>query len=60
MERLANAIIEAIKSPDVREKLEALGMEPTGLGPSQLADIQKAVYNKWGPVIKASGFKPEN
>jgi len=60
VERLANAIIEAIKSPDVREKLEALGMEPTGLGPSQLADIHKADYNKWGPVIKASGFKPEN
>ena len=39
---------------------QVLGMEPTGLGPSQLADIHKADYNKWGPVIKASGFKPEN
>jgi len=60
VERLANAIIDAIKSPDVREKLEALGMEPTGLGPSQLADIHKADYEKWGPVIKASGFKPDS
>ena len=59
VDRLADAIIEAIKAPDVREKLEALGMEPTGLGPAQLADIHKADYNKWGPVIKASGFKPE-
>jgi tripartite-type tricarboxylate transporter receptor subunit TctC len=60
VDRLANAIIEAIKSPDVHERLQALGMEPTGLGPAQLAEIQKADYNKWGPVIKASGFKPEN
>lgn len=60
VDRLANAIIEAIKSPQVREKLEALGMEPTGLGPDVLADIHKADYNKWGPVIKASGFKPES
>ena len=60
VDRLANAIIEAIKSPDVREKLEALGMEPTGLGPAYLADIHKSDYDKWGPVIKASGFKPEN
>jgi len=60
VDRLANAIIEAIKSPQVREKLEALGMEPTGLGPEVLADIHKADYNKWGPVIKASGFKPES
>ena len=60
VDRLANVIIEAIKSPQVREKLEALGMEPTGLGPDVLADIHKADYNKWGPVIKASGFKPES
>ena len=60
VDRLANAIVEAIKSPDVREKLEALGMEPTGLGPAELARIHKADYDKWGPVIKASGFKLEN
>jgi|CXWL01.1.fsa_nt_gi tripartite-type tricarboxylate transporter receptor subunit TctC len=58
--RLSNAIIEAIRSPDVRDKLEALGMEPTGLGPVDLADIHKSDYNKWGPVIKASGFKPDS
>ena len=60
IDRLAAAIIEAIKSPDVREKLEALGMEPTGYGPAELARIHKADYEKWGPAIKASGFKPEN
>ena len=60
VDRLADAIIEAIRSPDVREKLEALGMEPTGLGPAQLAEIHKSDYDKWGPVIKASGFRPES
>ncbi|MEK6243758.1 MAG: Bug family tripartite tricarboxylate transporter substrate binding protein [Pseudomonadota bacterium] len=60
VDRLANAIVEAIRSPDVRDKLEALGMEPTGLGPAELARIHKADYDKWGPVIKASSFKPES
>ncbi len=60
VDRLASAIVEAIKSPDVREKLEALGMEPTGLGPAALARIHKSDYDKWGPVIKASGFKLAN
>ncbi len=60
IDRLAAAIGEALKSPDVREKLEALGMEPTGYGPAELARIHKADYDKWGPVIRASGFKPEN
>ena len=59
IDRLAAAIIEGIHAPDVREKLEALGMEPTGLGPAELAKIHKADYDKWGPVIRASGFKPE-
>ena len=60
VDRLSLAITNAIKSPDVRDKLEALGMEPTGLGAADLADIHKADYNKWGPVIKASGFKPDS
>jgi tripartite-type tricarboxylate transporter receptor subunit TctC len=58
--RLSVSMIEALKAPDVRDKLEALGMEPTGLGPAELARIQKADYDKWGPVIRASGFKPES
>lgn len=59
VERLAAAIVEALHAPDVRERLEALGMEPTGLGPAELARIHKADYDKWGPVIRASGFRPE-
>jgi tripartite-type tricarboxylate transporter receptor subunit TctC len=58
VDRLSKAIIEALKAPDVREKLDNFGMEPTGLGPSELARIHRADYEKWGPVIKASGFKP--
>ncbi|MGQ0512091.1 MAG: tripartite tricarboxylate transporter substrate-binding protein [Betaproteobacteria bacterium] len=59
VDRLAGAIVAAIKAPDIREKLEALGMEPTGLGPEDLARIHRMDFDKWGPVIKASGFKPD-
>ena len=58
VDRLAAAMVDAIRAPDVREKLEALGMDPTGLGPAELARIHKSDFDKWGPVIKASGFKP--
>ena len=60
VERLAGAIIDAIRAPEVHDKLGALGMEPTGYGPAELARIHRADYDKWGPVIKASGFKPES
>lgn len=58
--RLSKAITEAIRSPELRERLQAYGMEPTGLGPEDLARIHKRDYEQWGPVIKASGFKPTN
>lgn len=60
IDRLAKAITEAIRSPEVHKRLEEFGMEPTGLGPEELARIHRRDYERWGPVIKASGFKPSN
>jgi tripartite-type tricarboxylate transporter receptor subunit TctC len=58
IERLSQAAIAAIHSPDLQQRLETLGLEPTGYGAQELDRIQKADYEKWGPIIKASGFKP--
>ena len=58
IDRYARAAIEAIRSPELKSRLENMGLEPTGLGPAELAGILRADYDKWGPVIKASGFKP--
>ena len=58
IERLSAAAVAAVRDPALKEKLEQMGLEPTGLGPDELAAILKADYDKWGPVIRASGFKP--
>ena len=58
--RLSNAALDAMRAASVRSRLESLGVEPTGLGPRELAATMKRDYEKWGPIIKASGFKPEN
>jgi tripartite-type tricarboxylate transporter receptor subunit TctC len=58
VERYARAAGEVIRSPDMKQRLEQMGLEPTGTGPAELAGILKADYEKWGPVIRASGFKP--
>ena len=60
VDRYAKAAIDAVQSPDVKQRLEQMGLEPTGLGPSELGKVLRADYDKWGPVIRASGFKPEN
>ena len=57
IDRLSAAAIAAVRDPGIRQKLEFMGLEPTGLGPAELCAIVKADYDKWGPVIRASGFK---
>jgi tripartite-type tricarboxylate transporter receptor subunit TctC len=57
IDRLSAAALAAARNPETRKRLEGMGLEPTGLGPAELARILKADYDKWGPVIRASGFK---
>jgi tripartite-type tricarboxylate transporter receptor subunit TctC len=58
IDKLSQAAIKAIHDPTLNSKLAQMGLEPTGLGPQALAKILKEDYEKWGPVIRASGFKP--
>jgi tripartite-type tricarboxylate transporter receptor subunit TctC len=58
--RISTAAIDAMHSSTLRLRLESIGVEPTGLGPRELAAVMKRDYERWGPVIRASGFKPEN
>jgi tripartite-type tricarboxylate transporter receptor subunit TctC len=59
VDRLAAAAIDAVKQPDLKQKIEPLGLEATGYGPAELAKIMKDDDAKWGPVIRASGFKAD-
>ncbi|MBC7939556.1 MAG: hypothetical protein H7Z19_07280, partial [Chitinophagaceae bacterium] len=58
VDRLANAAQAALKDPAVHKRLVELGVEPTGHGAERLGRIMKADFDRWGPVIKASDFKP--
>ena len=59
IDRLGAAAIEALQQPDLRQRFEPIGLEPTGLGPAELANILRADYDKWGPIIRASGFRAD-
>lgn len=59
VDALNSAINKALQSPDVAAKLSGLGMDPATGTPEQFAKILADDYNKWGPIVKASGFKPE-
>jgi tripartite-type tricarboxylate transporter receptor subunit TctC len=58
VERLSKAIVAAVNVPQVKERLLAFGLVPTGTTPAELARIQKADSELWAPAVKASGFTP--
>ena len=57
VERLSRAALTAIADPAVNKRLVEMGLEPTGYGPERLAVILKEDLDRWGPPIRASGFK---
>lgn len=59
VDQLNAAINKALQSPDVAQKLSGLGMDPATGTPEQFAKVLADDYAKWGPIVKASGFKPE-
>jgi tripartite-type tricarboxylate transporter receptor subunit TctC len=59
IDQLSTAIVAALRTPELREKFLALGLEPTGTTPQILAAIMAADTARWAPIIKAAGFTAE-
>jgi tripartite-type tricarboxylate transporter receptor subunit TctC len=57
--QLNGVIVGALRRPELKERLLALGLYATGTSPQELAKIQKADSELWAPAIKASGFTPK-
>lgn len=58
--KLSKAAVDAVKSPDVAERMLTLGLQPTGTSASEMAAIQKQDSAFWAPAVKASGFTAED
>ena len=48
---------KVLKMPDVKTKLDELGVEPAAGPPEQLAEFQKSEIAKWSKVAKAANVK---
>ncbi len=58
--RLNTHLSDAVKSPDIQAWATKAGLNLTGTGPDTLAAAQKSDFERWAPVIKASGFVAED
>lgn len=58
--KLNAALVAAIRAPATAERMRGMGVEPTGTTADALAVILKTDYERWGAVIRASGFKVDD
>ncbi len=59
VDKLSGEMIKAINDPEIKGKLVAQGIEPSGMSPAELGAFQKAEIDKWARVIKAGNIKIE-
>jgi len=58
-ERLRAAFLDALNNAEIRTRIETLGFEIAGTSGEALAQILRAEHERWGPIVKASGFKAD-
>jgi len=57
--RLRTGIARIIMLPDVKERLLALGFEPVGSTPDELAAYIKVELAKWSKIIREASIRPD-
>jgi tripartite-type tricarboxylate transporter receptor subunit TctC len=59
IDRLHQELIRALRAPDMKERLNSLGLDAVGSTPEEFAAYMKSETEKWAKVIKIMGIKPE-
>jgi len=57
VDQIYTQIAAIINSPDVRSRLEDMGVQPSAMPPAQFAEFQKKEIAKWGNLIRATGTR---
>ena len=57
--RLNAELTKIMQSPDMRERLAGMGIEPLASTPGEFGDFIKAEAAKWAKVVKAAGARAE-
>jgi tripartite-type tricarboxylate transporter receptor subunit TctC len=58
-QKLNDAVLRAVQSPEVKERLEALAFEVTAARLPATADYVRGELAKWAKVVRETGAKPD-
>jgi Tripartite tricarboxylate transporter family receptor len=56
---LNSAIREVLKAEAFKAGVAKLSYETAGVSPSDFAKLIKSDFDRWGPIVRASGFTPD-
>jgi tripartite-type tricarboxylate transporter receptor subunit TctC len=59
VDKVQRDMAEALRMPDVQEKLAALGLEPVGDTPDQFGALIDAETKKWVAIVQKAGIKAQ-
>ena len=57
--RLNDAMVKALRSPDVRDRLTAIGFDVVASTPEEFGQFMKNEVERWTRVIQRGGIKPD-
>ncbi len=60
VDNLNRIVQESLVVPAIRERLMKMGMLPAPTSRAQTLELQRREFALWGPMVKASGFTPED
>jgi tripartite-type tricarboxylate transporter receptor subunit TctC len=59
LEKLQSGIADALKSPDVRERVMSSGFEPLGTSSEEFSRFLQTEVSRWSLIVKQSGARIE-
>jgi tripartite-type tricarboxylate transporter receptor subunit TctC len=57
--KLNDAAVRALRSPEVRERLVAIGFDVVASTPEEFGQFMKAEVDRWTKVVQRGGIKPD-
>jgi tripartite-type tricarboxylate transporter receptor subunit TctC len=57
VKKLNAVFVQSMRSQAVRDRMRGLDLEVREMSPAEFAAVVRADYVRWGPIIRASGFK---
>jgi len=57
--RLNGAMVKALRSPDVAERMNQIGFDVVASSPEEFGAFMKAEVERWTPLLKAANLKTE-